>query len=166
MRKFVALSGLLMFCFSNICLSQSHSFNAADSFAIKRIIQNWEISWNKHDVKAFAAVFLPNGEFTNVVGQSSKGRKQIEDFHAPMFKGEAGYPSFKNSTIKIDAPIISVVRPDVASVDFIWYLDKVRLPDGTEVKNRKGLITWLMVKENGKWGVAIMHNAELPSENK
>ena len=166
MRKFIVLSGLFIFCLGSICIGQNLSFNASDSFAVKKIIQDWEINWNKHDAKAFASVFLSNGEFTNVVGQSAKGRKQIEDFHTPMFKGESGYPSFKSSTIKIDAPRISVVKPDVASVDFIWHLDKVMLPDGTEVKNRRGLVTWLMVKENGKWGVAIMHNAELPSENK
>jgi hypothetical protein len=35
------------------------------------------------------------------------------------------------------------------------------LPDGTELKNRRGLITFLMVKVDGKWGIFIMHNAEL-----
>jgi hypothetical protein len=46
-------------------------------------------------------------------------------------------------------------------------MDKCLLPDGSELKNRRGLINFLMIKENGKWGIAIMHNADLPpSENK
>jgi hypothetical protein len=35
-------------------------------------------------------------------------------------------------------------------------------PDGTVIRNRRGLTTWLMVKENGRCQMAIMHNAELP----
>jgi hypothetical protein len=79
-----------------------------------------------------------------------------------MFEGKPGYFSFKNSTLKNGVPRISVIKPDIASVDVFWTMDKCLLPNGTELKNRQGLITFLMVKENGVWGIDIMHNAELP----
>jgi len=120
------------------------------------------VAFNSHNAKAFAALFLPNAEFTNVVGQSAKGRKAIEEFHAPMFEGKPGYYSFKNSILKNEIPRISVIRPDIASVDVYWTMDKCLLPDGSELKNRRGLVTFLMIKENGKWGIDIMHNADLP----
>ena len=66
------------------------------------------------------------------------------------------------STLKNGIPKISVIKPDVASVDILWTMDKCNLPDGKELKNRRGLITFLMVKENNQWSIAIMHNAELP----
>jgi uncharacterized protein (TIGR02246 family) len=137
-------------------------FTSQDSLAIKKCSHDFELAFNAHDAKTFAGFFLSNGEFTNVVGASAKGRKAIEEFHAPMFEGKPGFFSFKYSTLKTEVPKISVIKPDVASVDIYWTMDKCFLPDGSESINRRGLITLLMVKENEKWAIAIMHNAELP----
>jgi uncharacterized protein (TIGR02246 family) len=141
---------------------QNPVFSNSDSLAIKKSVHEFEIAFNGHDAKALSYLFLPGGEFTNVVGASAKGQKAIEEFHAPMFSGKPGYYSFKNSTLKNAAPRISVIKPDVVSVDVSWTMDKCSLPDGTELKNRRGLVTLLMVKEMGNWGIAVMHNAELP----
>ena len=45
-------------------------------------------------------------------------------------------------------------------------MDKCLLPDGSELTNRKGLITLLLVKNHDQWGIAVMHNAELSSNDK
>jgi uncharacterized protein (TIGR02246 family) len=164
---FLSMSLLQIFLFSNYSFGQNHSFTNEDSLAIRKTSHDFEAAFNAHDAKAFAALFLPNAEFTNVVGASAKGRKAIEEFHAPMFEGKPGYYSFKNSTLRSGVPKISVIKPDIASVDVFWTMDKCLLPNGTELKNRRGLITFLMVKEEGKWGIDIMHNADLPpSDNK
>jgi uncharacterized protein (TIGR02246 family) len=134
----------------------------ADSLAIQKASHDFETAFNTHDAKALANLFNPDAEFTNVVGATAKGRKAIEEFHTPMFEGKPGFFSFKYSTLKNGNPKICVVKPDVASVDILWTMDKCFLPDGTESKNRRGLVTLLMVKENEKWSIAIMHNAELP----
>ncbi|HEY6915341.1 MAG TPA: SgcJ/EcaC family oxidoreductase [Paludibacter sp.] len=139
-----------------------NSFSKADSLAIKKASHAFEVAFNTHDAKALANLFLPNGEFTNVVGATATGRKAIEEFHAPMFAGNPGYFSFKYSTLKNEVPKITVIKPDVASVDILWTMDKCFLPDGTESKNRRGLITLLMVRKNDQWGIRIMHNVELP----
>ena len=152
--------------FSNLSFGQ-HSLTDTDELAMKQTSKDFEVAFNTHNAKALANLFLPNGEFTNVVGASVIGRKAIEEFHAPMFEGKPGFFSFKNSTLKNEVPKISVVKPDVASVDILWTMDKCFLPDGSESKNRRGLMTFLMVKEKEKWGIAIMHNAELPpSDNR
>jgi uncharacterized protein (TIGR02246 family) len=150
----------ILFC--NTAFSQVQSFSVSDSLALKKTSKDFEVAFNAHNAKALAALFLPEGEFTNVVGASAKGRKAIEEFHAPMFEGKPGCFSFKNSTLKNEIPKISVIKPDVASVDVLWSMDKCNLPDGSESRNRRGLVTLLMVKENGQWGIAVMHNAELP----
>jgi len=167
--KIILLSAVFLqaILFSNNSFGQNHSINNSDSLAIKKSSHDFEVAFNTHDAKALASLFLPDGEFTNVVGASAKGRKAIEEFHAPMFEGKPGFFSFKNSTLKNEVPKITIIRPDIASVDVFWSMDKCSLPDGSELKNRRGLITLLMVKENGKWGIGIMHNAELPpSDNK
>jgi uncharacterized protein (TIGR02246 family) len=166
MKKFL-LSALFLLTIwvPNYSFGQSNTFTNSDSLAIKKTSHNFEVAFNNHDAKSLATLFLADGEFTNVVGVSAKGRKAIEEFHAPMFEGKPGYFSFKNSTLKNETPKISVIRPDVASVDVFWSMDRCFLPDGSELKNRRGLITLLMVKENGNWGIAIMHNAELSPAN-
>jgi uncharacterized protein (TIGR02246 family) len=151
--------------FTNSAIGQNKAFMNSDSLAIKKTSHDFEVAFNAHDAKSLAALFLTNGEFTNVVGASAKGRKAIEEFHAPMFEGRPGYFSFKSSILKNEVPKITVIKPDVASVDVFWSMDKCFLPDGTESKNRRGLVTLLMVKENGNWGIAVMHNAELPPSN-
>jgi len=158
----VMILGLLGTITSMLAQGQNHSFTEIDSLAIKKSVLDFEVAFNNHDAKALANLFSTNGEFTNVVGASAKGRKAIEEFHAPMFEGKPGFFSFKYSTLKNDVPKISVIKPDVASVDIFWTMDKCFLPDGSESKNRRGLITLLMFKEREKWGIAIMHNAELP----
>lgn len=163
MKKiFLSTLFLQVILFSNYSFGQNHTFTKSDSLAIIKSSHDFEVAFNTHDAKALAALFAPDGEFTNVVGASAKGRKAIEEFHAPMFEGKPGFFSFKNSTLKNEVPKISVIKADIASVDIFWSMDKCFLPDGSESKNRRGLITLLMVKENGKWGIAVMHNAELP----
>jgi hypothetical protein len=49
-------------------------------------------AWNRHDAKAFAAVFAEDADFTNWRGTGVSGRSNIEEFHAPMFA-----TIFKNS---------------------------------------------------------------------
>ena len=165
MKRFSLLFVLSMLVFAGNISGQNNSFSNADSLAIRKAVHDFETVFNNHDVKAFGSLFLPDAEFTNVVGASAKGRNAIEEFHAPMFEGRPGYFSFKNSILKNGAPKISVIKPDVASVDVFWTMDKCYLPDGTEAKNRRGLVTLLMVKQKGQWGIAIMHNAELPPGN-
>lgn len=151
--------------FTNSAFGQNRAFMNSDSLAIKKTSHDFEVAFNAHDARSLAALFLLNAEFTNVVGASAQGRKAIEEFHAPMFEGKPGYFSFKSSTLKNETPKITVIKPDIASVDVFWSMDKCYLPDGSESKNRRGLVTLLMVKENGNWGIAVMHNAELPPSN-
>lgn len=162
MKNLFLLTLLPLIFLTNNSFGQNHSFTISDSLAIKKSAHDFEVAFNLHNAKSLAALFLPEGEFTNVVGATAKGRKAIEEFHAPMFEGKPGFFSFKNSTLKNEVPKISVIKSDVASVDVNWSMDKCILPDGSELKNRRGLVTLLMVKENGEWGIAIMHNAELP----
>ena len=82
------------------CAFGQNSFTKADSLAIKKASHAFEVAFNTHDAKALASLFLPNAEFTNVVGATATGRKAIEEFHAPMFAGKPGYFSFKYSTLK------------------------------------------------------------------
>ena len=63
-----------------------------DEQAIVELINGFVDGWNRHDAKAFAAVFVEDADFTNWRGAGASGRSKIEEFHAPMFA-----TIFKNS---------------------------------------------------------------------
>jgi ketosteroid isomerase-like protein len=63
-----------------------------DPQAVTAVIDRFMDAWNRHDAKAFAAVFSEDADFTNWRGEGASGRSKIEAFHAPMFA-----TIFKNS---------------------------------------------------------------------
>lgn len=135
-----------------------------DEAAIRELAKGFETTHNKHDAKAFAALFSPEGDFTNVRGMTGRGRKAIEEFHRPLFEGDTskGNPSFKNAILKIDDVKVRFIRPDVASVDIFWTQTGSVAPDVKDRGTRKGLATWVVTKEKDIWQVDVMHNMDLP----
>jgi uncharacterized protein (TIGR02246 family) len=131
--------------------------------AILGLVSAFHEAANKHDAGAFASFFVPDAEFTNVVGMTVSGRRAIEEFHRPLFEGDTsrGTPSFKNSVFKPDSVKVRFLRPDVASVDIRYTHTGSRAPDGREVGTRKGLLNLVVTKEEGKWQVAVLHNTDL-----
>lgn len=137
---------------------------AKDEAAVRELAAAFEKTHNKHDAEAFAALFAPDGDFTNVRGMTAKGRKAIEEFHRPLFAGDTskGNPSFKDAVLKVDEVKVRFLRPDVASVDVRWTQTGSKAPDGKDRGTRKGLASWVATKEGGAWQVAVMHNMDLP----
>jgi uncharacterized protein (TIGR02246 family) len=137
--------------------------NPKDEAAVRELVKAFEAASNKHDAKAFAAVFALDSDFTNVRGMAGHGRKAIEEFHRPLFEGDTskGNPSFKNALLKIDDIKVRFIKPDVAGVDIFWTQTGSVAPDGMDRGTRKGIVTWVATKEKDAWLVAIMHNLEL-----
>ena len=160
----LAISALLM---TVLCISAATPAAAGDKekddAAIQELAASVESAHNAHDAKAYAALFAPDGEFTSVRGMTARGRKAIEEFHRPMFEGDTsrGKPSFKEAVLKVDEVRIRYVRPDVASVDILWTQTGSKAPDGKDRGIRKGLMSWLVTREDGTWQVTVMHNMDL-----
>lgn len=129
-----------------------------DEGEIRRVLDDFVEAWNKYDAKAFSMVFAEDADFTNVRGTSAHGRAEVEKFHAPLFATR-----FKDTNQKIPKSKIRFIRPDVAAVDAWWEMTGAKGPDGQDVGLRKGLLNFIMTKEDGKWLVAVMHNMDLPS---
>jgi len=80
-----------------------------DQQAVVAVIDRFVDAWNRHDAKAFAAVFAEDADFSNWRGEGASGRSKIEAFHAPMFA-----TIFKNSHQSYTAINTRFIRPDVA----------------------------------------------------
>lgn len=123
---------------------------------ILELVKNLEKNWNAHDVKAHVRPFADDAEFTTVFGHVKHGKKTIEEGFELVFS-----TVFKNSEIRVTDTSINFVRPDVASVHIKWNMTGATLSDGTPWKDRKGLLTWIVVNQNERWEILIAHNSEL-----
>jgi uncharacterized protein (TIGR02246 family) len=135
-----------------------------DEDAVRELVTAFEKACNRHDAKAFAAVFATDAGFTNVRGMTGHGRKVIEEFHRPLFEGDTskGNPSFKSAVLKIDEVKMRFLRPEVACVDIFWTQTGSVAADGKDRGTRKGIVAWVVTREKGVWHVAVMRNLELP----
>ena len=127
-----------------------------DEAAIMKTLGDFVAAWNKHDAKAFSMVFAEDADFTNVRGTSATGRAEIEKFHAPLFATR-----FKNTDQKMTKTKVRFIKSDVAAVDAWWEMTGAIGPDGQVVPVRKGLLSLVMTKEDGKWFIKVMHNMDL-----
>jgi uncharacterized protein (TIGR02246 family) len=127
-----------------------------DHQAIVTVIDRFVDGWNRHDAKAFAAVFAEDADFTNWRGEGASGRSNIEDFHAPMFA-----TIFKNSHQSYTAIKTKFIRPDVAAVDVRWEMTGAMDAQGNPRPDRQGLLNFAMAKNAGQWQIVVMHNLDL-----
>jgi uncharacterized protein (TIGR02246 family) len=123
---------------------------------IHRVVDDMKHAWNNHDGKAFSLLFAENGIHTNVFGQRSRGHADIEVLHTRILSG-----IFKESSIEITDIRAEVIQQGVAIADVIWTMTGAKFPDGTLWPERKGLISLVLVIENGRWKIFSFHNMEL-----
>jgi uncharacterized protein (TIGR02246 family) len=115
-------------------------------------------TWNQWDQPARASLFAGDADFTNVRGNTFRGRGEILAFH----QSELMVGMFMGSHSKPTSVEIKFIKPDVAAVDCRWEMTGSRYPDGREWPFRQGIIVMLMVKEKGEWVIKVFHAMELP----
>jgi uncharacterized protein (TIGR02246 family) len=150
--------GVLLIALSLPAALSGQSPTQADEQAIHSVMDSFMDAWNRHDAKAWTAVFTEDADFTNVFGVSARGRSDIEQFHAKVFA-----TVFKDSHQKYTAIKTRFIRPDVAAVDVHWEMTGSTDPAGNPVPLRQGLLNFTMTKSHDKWQIAVMHNMNLPA---
>ena len=149
----VTLSVLMAFPAFSLFAQSTPSDN--DSTEIRQVVVQFVDAFNRHDARGWAAPFTEDGDFTNVTGLIRHGRKQVEERFTTLFAGPLK-DAHRTATIRH----IRFIKPDVAAVDAEWELTGSRASDGTENPVRKGMFTWIMVKEENNWKFADFHESE------
>ena len=130
--------------------------------AIHALVDKFVHAANAKDVKEFGSVFTEDAEFTNPVGMTAKGRSAIEQFHAALFS-ENNKPSFAHAHLTLLGTTVRFIRPDVAAVDVKWEQTGAIDPTGKPWGARRGILSWVVTRDNGEWRIAVWHNTELPA---
>jgi uncharacterized protein (TIGR02246 family) len=141
--------------FSPFCLFAQSNLSDNDSTEIRQVVVQFVDAFNRHDARGWAAPFTEDGDFTNVTGLTRHGRKQVEERFTTLFAGPLK-DAHRTATIRH----IRLIKPDVAAVDAEWELTGSRASDGSQNPVRKGMFTWVMVKEESNWKFADFHESE------
>ena len=126
-----------------------------DKAAVRDVVATQQTAaWNKHDAKAYAALFKEDGDIVNVVGWWWKGRADIEkkltDAYLFVFKESV-------LTIKESDVDVKFLTPDIAVAHARWTMTGARTPKGIP-EPQQGIQTQILERQSGKWLVAVFQN--------
>ena len=152
--KAVVVSFLFIFS-AVVARPQMHSNMAdADSAAIKQSVAAFTDAWNHHDPHAVAMRYVEDGDFSSTQGIPSHGAKELEEHYVSIFG------TFLKNAHRTDVVrSIRFITPSIASVDIDWQMTGAKTPDGADAPLRKGLLNWVMTKQNGEWMITVYHES-------
>ena len=122
-----------------------------ESRAIRRLIEQRENAWNSGNVAGYGQLLTDDADLLSATGRSAQGRQAILALYVEQRAG--AYNGWTTST-PIEA--IRFLRPDVAIVNTRFVLTGLRAADGTTPSARRGLLMFVVSKEDGHWLIAAM----------
>jgi len=158
MKPFLVIA-LLSVCASLPVLGQTPETKiearTQDEVAIRKLMEDLTVAWNKHDVDSFSMVFAKDADFTNWRGTLRvHGREEIRKRHVDGFTG-----MFRQSKLTVTDMHIRFFAPEIAAVHCEWELVGTIDYDGKGTMPPRTYYPLMIVtKENGNWLIAIFHN--------
>jgi uncharacterized protein (TIGR02246 family) len=138
----VLLLVLLLFP-ANLC---PQGGTAVDEKAIRDVETQWETAWNHHDVAAMSRLFAMDADVINLAGEWFHGReafaKDLEGLHSGKVR---------ESVWQTEKTDMKFVAPDTAVVHTYFNSHGDNNPDGTPMPPRRGILTRVEVKRDGRW---------------
>ena len=144
--KFLAVVVLSLFALP--LLAQSPTADEKDIRAIAAQLQD---SWNKHDAKMLADLFLTDGDYVSSTGRTARGRNEVEKAFAAQWAG-----LYKGTKITVTTTTVHFVRKDVAVVDGAFDITGMRDGSGKVLGARSGLSSIVAAKKGDRWYIAAL----------
>jgi uncharacterized protein (TIGR02246 family) len=126
-----------------------------DESAVRNVLAEYTVSWNRHDTAAFGRLFTENCDYVNIAGVHWKGVQEIVQRHAELFQNR-----LKTAVRTLTGAQVRFSTPDVALVNATWDVTGWTRPTGEAVPVLKEITTMVMVKTNGKWLITAFQNTE------
>ena len=116
---------------------------------IRQLYADFVTTWNKHDAAGLAKMWALDGDHLEPDGTMVKGRKAVTEHLAAQHK-----TVFADTVLSLTISDVWFVTDTVALVDGGYGISGIRAPDGRELPKRSGLLTAILLKENGQWWIA------------
>jgi uncharacterized protein (TIGR02246 family) len=124
-----------------------------DDQSIRGLATHFERAWNTHDMNMLAPITTEDIDFVNVAGLHWKGRAEVVREHAERHKVR-----FKNSVWTTERVSVQFLTSDVALVHVDWETRGDLDFDLKPWPPRKGVFSWLVVKNAGSWRIRAAQN--------
>jgi uncharacterized protein (TIGR02246 family) len=154
-----SLAMAMLFALSPAAFAQQNSTEAnstittdhAAEAAIKQVLDTYTDAWNRYDSHTLAILFTEDCDYVIVSGGITHGREALETSFARNFSS-----NLKNSTRTDSIRRMRFLTPDIVSLDDYWVMN---VP-GTDQPRREGYYNWILVRQNGRWLIALHHAAQ------
>jgi uncharacterized protein (TIGR02246 family) len=140
---------LLLAAFASVLIFANQAAKASDESDIRKRSEDIAAAWNRHDAKAMAGYFAPNGDLLNPYGRMARGRAEIEK----LYKDEHSTINRKSTMKLTGAPAVRMLAPGLAFVDIDAEISNILNPDGTAMPVQKTHISRVLQKSGGQWWI-------------
>ena len=144
--------------------AQSNTGGAASDVknekAVREMYERFVTAWNRHDAAGLGAMYAVDGDHIEPDGNHVDGRDAVT-----LMMKRQHESVFKQTRLMLNIADVWFVTESVALVDGGYAISGIRSPDGTELPERRGHLTSVLLREGGGWAIAasrLMVPTELP----
>jgi len=127
---------------------------------LQGIVNSMEEAWNRHDLKAYAALFEEDADFVNVVGMHWKGRGEIEAAHIRLHE-----TIFRDTAIRALNFGVRMLTAEIALCHVTWEMKGAHSLENLPMQQvRRGVMSLILrpaPKSEHGWLIANLHNTEV-----
>lgn len=117
------------------------------------VIDEMIARWNRKDAEEFAAMFVEDADFTDVLGQTAQGRAEIAAQHQPPFSR-----TLRGARLTADHVAIRTLGGDAAVARVHWSLSDPHALDGSSLPTLHGKMQVTLVRGEAGWQIAAVLN--------
>jgi uncharacterized protein (TIGR02246 family) len=125
---------------------------APDESEIRQLQSRQQDAWNRHDAKAYAALFTEDGDVVNVVGWRWRGQGEIERQLTAAY-----VVVFHESRLTITDVEIGFLARDIAIAHVRWTMEGAKTPPSIP-EPKQGIQIQVLHKRRGAWRIAAFQN--------
>jgi uncharacterized protein (TIGR02246 family) len=130
----------------DLLLEDNDNSNTNNTLA-QNLVDKFRDAFNSHDPKMLGSLLTEDGEWTDVIGHTMIGRKEIEHQHAYPFT-----TVLKEARLDVKSYKSKWITDEIVSIDIKWESSGHKTPEGQPIPTiRYGLLNLIAkkVKEGG-----------------
>jgi uncharacterized protein (TIGR02246 family) len=124
--------------------------------AAAALAARWEDAWNRHDMSRLDELATDDADWVTVGGTRLRGRAQVQSVHEQLHAGALASTTWTN-----DSHSVAPVATGIALLHLDWTVRGERQPDGTPRPPRRGVFSWLLVDDGGRWRIRAAHGTNV-----
>jgi uncharacterized protein (TIGR02246 family) len=159
----LTVAAAVLIAFAGIAIAQSIKpaapLPAADDAAVRKVLADYDVAWNTHNMKMLEQIIREDAQFINVVGMHWRGRADIIAAHAAFHA-----TFFKDVGMKTDEIDLRPLGADVVIAVVTQTQDTFTPPSGGVVQKHQNKLSYVFTKAGGEWRIAHGQNVRIDAE--